>query len=88
MKKRKVLGVRCNVVRPYVFRGECVVKIGKREYYVHEINLELTDEQPKRVYVKALASNYDRARREYILYINANSEVIQARAKESQLVFA
>jgi len=89
MKKRKILGVRCNVIGPHMFEGvECIVNICGIDYQIWNSSLELTDEAPKRPYVWVICSYYDKLKQNFLVGINANEGYQNIRAKESSLVFA
>jgi hypothetical protein len=89
MKERKILGVRCNVVGPGMFPPrECVVKVAGKHYLSWEDNLGLTDEVPKKPYVKVICGDYSGRKKSYLVGISSAGDFINVRAKESDLVFA
>jgi hypothetical protein len=95
MKKRKILGVRCEVIGEGMFSSEALVNIsgnksdaeqsvGIKGYCVMRDAIKKTKEGIS--YVSARIFN--RIGENYLCWISADSNVQIVRAKESQLVFA
>ena len=91
MKKRKVLGVRCNVVGPGPPEGYCCVNILSNKIhplFVLNSSLELTNEEPKRPYFRIREYSHREKEKEYIVWPEGLRGISMITAKESDLVFA
>ena len=80
----KVIGIRCENLRPGMFRDERVVSISGRDYFVDNSNLVIRDDF---AYVKRVANiKIERYEEGYIVVANVDDEANSLFVKEGDLV--